>query len=360
MNFSKKKTVYVLASILGFFGFFLSRTNPESASLQRPLDSVRIKDSPRANIENQNQTLNTRPVIADFRQNDTDESTYYLQSCHFVGRLGNLMFHYASLLGIANATGMTAYINASKREAQEFQGIFELTPGVIVGPQVHKKKNAREKFLKERSASVFSPELMQQRDKHIWLYAYLESYKYFDNIKNKIRREFTFKKDIQEKAKASLKHTLDLLRGNVSHEEGMTLIGVHARRSDMTGRKAREYGHNTPGEDYYHQAMDYFRRKYPDAVYVIASDDREWAAAHVQGNRTDAVVIADDNQPPVDMATLSLCNHSIISVGTFGWWAAWLAGGDTVYFSKYSIPNSTMSNRFSAADFFPPDWVGIP
>ncbi len=361
MNFSKKRIFSaVVAIILCFLGISLSCTNLEAASLQRPLHAVRIKDSPQANIESQNQTLNTRPVIADFHQNDTHHWTYYLQSCHFAGRLGNLMFHYASLLGIANATGMTPYINASKLKAQEFQDIFELTPGVIVVPQVHKKRNTTEKFLKERSPTAFSSYLMQRRERHIWLYGFLQSYKYFDHIKHKIRREFMFKKDIQEKAKASLKHTLGLLAGNVGHEEDMTLIGVHARRSDVTRKKAIEYGYNTPEEDYYHQAMDYFRRKYPDAVFVIASDDREWAAAHVQRNRTDAVLIADDNPPPVDMATLSFCNHSIISIGTYGWWAAWLAGGDTVYFSKTSIPNSTMSKRFSAADFYLPEWVGIP
>jgi galactoside 2-L-fucosyltransferase 1/2 len=29
---------------------------------------------------------------------------------------------------------------------------------------------------------------------------------------------------------------------------------------------------------------------------------------------------------------LSMCNHTIITVGSFGWWSAWLANGTTVYF----------------------------
>ena len=38
----------------------------------------------------------------------------------------------------------------------------------------------------------------------------------------------------------------------------------------------------------------------------------------------------------VDLATLSLCHHSIIDYGTFGMWGALLSGGDIVVPGGYS------------------------
>ena len=40
------------------------------------------------------------------------------------------------------------------------------------------------------------------------------------------------------------------------------------------------------------------------------------------------------NTPERDMALLSLCEHTVVSVGSFGWWSAWLANGVTVYYSS--------------------------
>ena len=38
----------------------------------------------------------------------------------------------------------------------------------------------------------------------------------------------------------------------------------------------------------------------------------------------------------MDLATLSLCNHSIIDYGTFGMWGALLSGGEIVVPGGYS------------------------
>nr|XP_026261991.1 ras-interacting protein 1 [Urocitellus parryii] len=41
-----------------------------------------------------------------------------------------------------------------------------------------------------------------------------------------------------------------------------------------------------------------------------------------------------------DLALLTQCNHTTVTVGTFGFWAAYLAGGDTAYFTNFALPDS--------------------
>ncbi|CAL4246553.1 unnamed protein product, partial [Meganyctiphanes norvegica] len=41
-----------------------------------------------------------------------------------------------------------------------------------------------------------------------------------------------------------------------------------------------------------------------------------------------------------DLSTLSLCNASVMTLGSFGWWAGFLSGGPVVYtlYTNYSVP----------------------
>jgi hypothetical protein len=50
-------------------------------------------------------------------------------------------------------------------------------------------------------------------------------------------------------------------------------------------------------------------------------------------------IVFIDNSPGTDFAILAGCDHMIMSIGTFGWWIAWLGahqrGGDVLYFANY-------------------------
>jgi len=60
-----------------------------------------------------------------------------------------------------------------------------------------------------------------------------------------------------------------------------------------------------------------------------------------------------------DLATLSMTQHVIMSGGTYGFWAAWLAGGTTVYYSDFAKKGSKFDQDFCQVCFYPPDWVGL-
>ena len=56
---------------------------------------------------------------------------------------------------------------------------------------------------------------------------------------------------------------------------------------------------------------------------------------------------------------LTQCNHSIITVGTFGWWSAWVAGGKVIYYDQPVRPGSRVGADFTPEDYFWPAWIGM-
>jgi hypothetical protein len=60
-----------------------------------------------------------------------------------------------------------------------------------------------------------------------------------------------------------------------------------------------------------------------------------------------------------DLAILSQCNHTIMTVGTYGWWAGYLAGGITIYYKNFPKPGSELSFIFNREEFFPQEWIGL-
>ena len=110
-------------------------------------------------------------------------------------------------------------------------------------------------------------------------------------------------------------------------------------------------------KDYLLKAMSWFRRQHKDTFFVVVSDDKKWCRDNIPGKD---VIFSNYTEPMHDMAILSLCNHVVISTGTFGWWGAWLAGGTVVYCSDYPRPGSYLANHsLFREDYYPPSWIGM-
>jgi len=56
---------------------------------------------------------------------------------------------------------------------------------------------------------------------------------------------------------------------------------------------------------------------------------------------------------------LSACNDVIMSTGTYGWWAGWLAAGKTVYYRRWPRRGSPLDAAFNRRDFFPSHWIAL-
>ncbi|XP_067654027.1 galactoside alpha-(1,2)-fucosyltransferase 1-like [Haliotis asinina] len=256
-----------------------------------------------------------------------------------VGRLGNKMFQYAALLGLAHRHGFTPYVFQNENLAQTFD-LTHISPT--------KYSNLPVYF--EKAAATYDKCLETMRTDWSWrLGGYYQSWRYFSDIGDIVRKEFTFKENIR----ISVRNQFAQLEAK---GKGRPKVGVHIRRGDMGVPSTIKQGYTIAPAEYFHKAMAYFRNRLKEPLFVVCSDDMNWSKTHL-GSESDVVFVhANQN---FDLATLSSCNHSIISTGTYGWWGAWLAGGETIYYKKFPKNGSWLASQYVAEDYFPPSWIGM-
>ncbi len=376
-----------------------------------------------------------------------------------ISGLGNLMFQYASLIGIAHSSHMRPVIPMDCK----LNGIFQLPvtswnstrPGLDWGKVLEPRASAFDKVI----AKLYI-------DDNVEVVGYLQSWKYFENVNDEIRKHFTFNEEIIREAEEFINKTIkevhenrrtinkrfamkkhhsqrsklsvtlhgckdrdkshpmrftiksiadisvpftsvcgfrfirnpldlevDIIKNHYNHidcyrlgklldcypsnktTEGRTandmrvmsgpiMIGVHIRRGDMvTNQKHVDYGYTVADQQYLEIAVKYYENIFEqqDLVFIVCSDDIKWAKQHF--NFTSHHVVFSENRTDVlDLAILSKCDHTIMTTGTFGWWASWLAGGQVVYYSNYPRKYSRLERSFSKdkTDYFPPEWIGMP
>ena len=106
-------------------------------------------------------------------------------------------------------------------------------------------------------------------------------------------------------------------------------------------------------DKYIIDSMAYFAGNYKKVHFIIISDDRMYCAKAF-GNKTNVLFTPVSFDRVDDMAVVTLCDHVIITVGTFGWWTAFLLGNKTGKVLTDSKPDySALDVDCNAADFFP-------
>jgi galactoside 2-L-fucosyltransferase 1/2 len=147
-------------------------------------------------------------------------------------------------------------------------------------------------------------------------------------------------------------------------------IAVHIRRTDMLTLAGQDYG-----VDYLNRSVNYMIQRFHDRciLFVVCSDDMNWATTNLRTVLSNSTVSEGSCKPEVefftglnvsqDVAVLTSCNHTITTMGSFGWWMAYLANGHTVYFSKYPpFVNPIRGKPIMTidSDVNLPSWVGLP
>ncbi|XP_033754735.1 galactoside 2-alpha-L-fucosyltransferase 2-like isoform X2 [Pecten maximus] len=274
--------------------------------------------------------------------------THYI-TIDFKGRLGNLLFQYASLFGIADKNNLIPVISGNN----ELRRIFKITAQSTERNPVHYGKKFGEKL-----GCAFEPTAMKLGSKtNTKLDGYFQSFKYFQDCEASLRNEFKFKDDVQKKAASVFS---DLVAEKTNNRNGpVTYIAVHVRRGDLIHNKhISNYGYVSPGADYLQKGMSMFRANHTNCVFVVASDDLSWCKENMKGN--DLVFVAPGNSRELDFAVMSQCNHMLMTVGSFGWWTAWMINGKTIYYTGYPRPGSELAKQIVLEDYRPPHWIGLP
>ena len=236
------------------------------------------------------------------------------------GRLGNQMFQYASMRGIASVKGFDWVVPPENYDHTANYALFE----------TFKMTNVQDKnigfvegeILKE-TIHCYDKNLVDSCSDNTNLDGFFQTEKYFENIVDEIRSDFTFKDEYLKPCKEFI-DSLDT-----------TPIFLHVRRGDAIGK---EHYHPVAPMSYYVEALKRFDKDTPCFVF---SDDLDWCKSQ-ELFKSDRFLFNDNIErydyqsmdgsgsmqytllPHVDLCLMSLCSGAIIVNSSFSWWGAWL------------------------------------
>lgn len=280
------------------------------------------------------------------------QDTRYISATFDIPGLGNLMFQYASLTGIATRSHMFPVMPKGGKLNEAF-----LLPTVYTEEPRPGSKWGK---VLEKKSSSYDPVIATLNYPHnIEVVGFLQSWKYFQEYAKELRtRHFKFRPELISEAQ-------NFLRSSISPQitDPPLFIAVHIRRGDFLTEKFKKFGYTVADKNYLKNATAYFEEKFSDKSihYIVCSDDIAWSKDNFI-SYYGSVAFSTGRTELQDLAILANCNHTIMTVGTFGWWAAWLAGGDATYYKNYPKTNSKLHmHAFSQTklDYFLPEWIPL-
>ncbi|XP_056398435.1 galactoside alpha-(1,2)-fucosyltransferase 2-like isoform X2 [Hyla sarda] len=265
-----------------------------------------------------------------------------------IGRLGNLMGQYATLYALAKMNGHKAYIVPDMYN--QLSKIFKIRL-----PVLHQDVMNRIQWRHYGLQDWMSDEYRYIEGEYVNLVGYPCSFTFYHHIRDEILREFTFHDFIKEESNAYL----EKIRGN---KKNITFVGVHVRRGDYVQVMPNTWKGVIADKGYLQKATDYFRNKYENPLFVVTSNEMDWCKENINNSLGDVNFAGDgqEGSPARDFALLAHCNHTIMTIGTFGIWVGYLVGGETIYLSDYVLPDSPFLKVFKYEAAFLPEWIGIP
>jgi len=206
--------------------------------------------------------------------------------------------------------------------------------------------------LTEKGACMYDNRFKQLPKRNVSMSYYLQSYKYFQHVEDQLRLDLTFKPNVLDKANRWLKERTPV---KWTTKEFWRVL-IHVRRKDYTRPRYSGFGWQTPTAEYFRRSTSYFIDCLEHVQFVVLSDDPAWCKKHI---KAIDIVFSVGQEPIVDMAIASLCNHAIITLGSFGWWAAWFANGITITPKNTPLKGSRLAKMLRWDDYFKPEWIAL-
>lgn len=165
-------------------------------------------------------------------------------------------------------------------------------------------------------ALFYHPQSIKNIDKAC-LFSFYQNSELLDNNRELILPLFELRADLLEYCTNLEVYSLIQKQGNIT--------SLHIRRGDYVTNKHAAKFHGVLSLDYYNDAMNYVDNQLGEQLFVIFSDDIEWAQKAFSTRKNCYVV---NNQgydfSAIDMYLMSLCKNNIIANSTYSWWGAWL------------------------------------
>lgn len=269
------------------------------------------------------------------------------------GRLGNQMFQYAGLRGIAANRGFDWLIPVPESYGDSNYGLFD-----CFNMESVEEKNFG--YLNAQSVSTgqfhFSEEFFNNCPDNVNLHDYFTTEKYFTNVKDTIRKDFTFKDSILNPCKEIIDELDDP-------------IFIHVRRGDYS---VKPEAHPICPISYYEKALTFFKK---DSPVLVFSDDVEWCKKQ-EFFKDDRFMISEYAErypqtcdtlqgrqnaliPYFDLCMMSLCVGGIIANSTMSWWGAWLIDNPSQPIIAPKPWFGTIYQHYDMSDLFLENWIEV-
>ena len=190
---------------------------------------------------------------------------------------------------------------------------------------------------------------------------FFQSWRYFANVKDEIRKDYTFHKGI-----------LDPCKEMMEELEGQEPIMLHVRRGDpnLTDPRGFKWSYTQCGSmhpvqpvEYYEKALKHFRKDQP---VIVFSDSTDWVKEQ-DFFKPDRFMISEPEDkyadgsftPYADLCLMSLCSHAIIANSSMSWWGAWLqTNPDKIVIAPKMWFGPDYKDK-DTKDLYCPEWVLI-
>lgn len=258
-----------------------------------------------------------------------------------LGRLGNQMFQYASLKGIAARRGYEFVVPPR----QVFGNIDTNVRGSDACIYDCFELSDIDKAISEyprlsESTFGFDENIYYNCPDNIDLFGYFQCEKYFEHVEEEIRKDFIFKEDIRKVSDEIFSQLF----------ENREVISLHVRRGDYTINP----NHPTQSVEYYQKALSNFDETLP---VIIFSDDPQWCNEQELFS-PDRFFISEGGDTRVDLCLMTMCSYHIIANSSYSWWGSYLAN------SKKTVAPSDwfgeeLKKTKDTRELYRKDWIVI-
>lgn len=288
------------------------------------------------------------------------------------GGLGNQLFEYAHTKALSIKLNKEVFFDLSFFDKYHIKNVYRLNKfdtnvNVVETKYINKLKrktitpNIVRWGLKKLGASGFYSKKNHfdehwfenndfsklNKKKDLYISGYFADEKYFIEIEDIIRKEFTLKKPLNienEKVLSQIKNS--------------NSISIHIRRGDYV---KNSFFAQIP-LSYYRKAVDYMENNSPNSSYFIFSDDITWVKENLKiEQKTIFVDINDATTDYMELMLMASCKHNIIANSTFSWWGAWLNNNSEkiIIAPKIWFGNTEAQAKYKNGNLVPSTWKKI-
>lgn len=245
------------------------------------------------------------------------------------GRLGNQLFQYATLRSVGIRTNNSiGFLNTPKKSLDGGDTIFCLN--------VIKNKCAiSQKYKYNEPYFNFDKSIFHIKDSTD-IHGYFQSWKYFDDIRNVLLREFIPSENSKIESVNNFLNTI-----NPNNE---SLCAIHIRRGDYVNKQ--DY-HPLCSLEYYNKALRLENIK--KMKKVIVTDDKEWCS-----KAFPEIPISSLETNTEDLWLMKNCDAVVMANSSFSWWGAYLGPNKTVVAPKDWFGSSA---KIDSSDIYMNHWT---